>query len=222
MPAYASKGVGRAGYDKPTAREPRSARKHLTNARHEACAHNTCRQTPAKEWDGPGTTSQLHASRGARGSFSPSRVAADRCCRSSCGSHERGGQGAVNATRGTRRVAPRATSVQTGGAGVGRHIDGARCGVGARILMQCCTSRGGGSGGWRSCRQDRRSHVHTHAVRRPGGGHQANKSVTARFPQQCGCRVRGGGGGAREAQRETGDSHRQNDVAWGVRVERGA
>jgi len=39
MPAYASKGVGRAGYDKPTAREPRSARKHLTNARHEACAH---------------------------------------------------------------------------------------------------------------------------------------------------------------------------------------
>jgi len=145
-----------------------------------------CRHTPAKEWEEPGTTSQLQASRGARGSFSPSRVAADRCCRSSCGSHERGGQGAVNATRGTRRVAPRATSVQTGGAGVGRHIDGARCGVGARILMQCCTSRGGGSAGWRSCRQDRRSHVHTHAVRRPGGGHQANKSVTARFPQQCG------------------------------------
>jgi hypothetical protein len=28
--------------------------------------------------------------------------------------------------------------------------------------------------------------------------------------------------GAREAQRETGDSHRQNGVAWGARAERGA
>jgi len=32
MPAYASKGVGGAGYDKPTAGEPRSARKLLTKS----------------------------------------------------------------------------------------------------------------------------------------------------------------------------------------------
>jgi hypothetical protein len=91
----------------------RGARGSISPTRDTKRVHTrvvACRHTPAKEWDEPGTTSQLHASRGARGSFSPSRVAADRCCRSSCGSHERGGQGAVNATRGTRRVAPRATS----------------------------------------------------------------------------------------------------------------
>ena len=64
-----------------------------------------------------------------------------------------------------------------------------------------------------------RAHARSQEAR---GGSPSEQKCNGSFSPAMREGVRGGGGGAREAQRETGDSHRQNDVAWGVRVERGA